>query len=174
MSEAVRRVEEYCAKAGMKPDSPLRLALLNVMETAETAREAVKGGARGLTPEGERELIKRITEAVVDTTEREAERIVRRFDLMMVLKVAVALAAFVLISFTGGYWMGQRDTALAGQQLAQALEDDPSAARLWLNLIRNNDLKGALQKCRGGASWQANGRRACNIPLWLESGRTTP
>jgi hypothetical protein len=42
----VRRVEAFCSQAGMEEDSPLRLALVTVMETAEQAREAVRA-ARG-------------------------------------------------------------------------------------------------------------------------------
>ena len=78
MTGGVRRVEAFCTRAGMEEDSPLRLALVTVMETAENAREAVKGGARGLTPEGEADLIQRVSEAAVVATRREAARIVRR------------------------------------------------------------------------------------------------
>ena len=53
----------------------------------------MKVGARGLTPEVSVELIRRVTDAAAESTEREAERIVRRFDLGLTVKVAIALAS---------------------------------------------------------------------------------
>ena len=48
----------------------------------------VKVGARGLKPKGETELIWCFTDAVAETTEREAtQRVVCRFDLAMGLRL---------------------------------------------------------------------------------------
>jgi hypothetical protein len=119
--EAVRCVEEYCARAGMRPDSPLRLALLTATRTAEAAREAV-GGARGLTPEGEAELIRRIGEAAAESTAAEAGRIIRRLDSGMVLRAAGLLVACALLAFGGGYWLGRHETMTVGSQVSYRFE----------------------------------------------------
>ena len=55
----------------MEPDSPLRLALVTATDAAETTAEAVRGGARCLTPEGEPDLIRRVSLAAAGATERE-------------------------------------------------------------------------------------------------------
>ena len=98
MSDRRRQVETFCTQAGMEEDSPLRLALVTVMETAETAAEAVKGGARGLTPEGEADLIRRVALAVTAATEREAARIVRRSSFTTAAVLMAAGLAFACSS----------------------------------------------------------------------------
>ncbi|UEM07226.1 hypothetical protein JL101_030040 (plasmid) [Skermanella rosea] len=170
---AVGRVEEYCARAGMRPDSPLRLALLTATRTAEAAREAV-GGVRGLTPEGEAELIRRVCEAAAASTAAEAGRIVRRLDLAMVLGAAGLLVACALLAFAGGYWAGRHEAAALGTEISVILRNDANAARTWLPLMRNNDVKAALEKCRGSAVWASNGRNACLVPLWLDGPGAAP
>src|SRR4051812_44959692 len=106
MSTPIDRYRETLRKAGITPEKPLHAVLVTTFQTALAAQESVKGGARGLTPEGERELIRRVTDAAAEGTEREAERIVRRFDLGLAVKVAIALAVFALAGAAGGDWVG--------------------------------------------------------------------
>ncbi|GEO42595.1 hypothetical protein SAE02_67430 [Skermanella aerolata] len=157
MSDKRKRVEGFCDQAGMEKDSPLRLALLTVMETAETAQEAVKGGARGLTPEGEAELIRRVTDAVAETTEREAERVIRRFDLQMGLRMAMGM----LLLLGSGYSLGQ---ANADPVPAASIESGAFMAQLAemnnLRAIRDHCLKHTVPQ---------NGGTACELPMvWLK------
>ena len=88
----------------------------------------MKGGARGLTPEGERELIRRVTDAAAESTEREAERIVRRFDLGLAVKVAIALAFFALAGGAGGYWLGMKEVQVTERRIAAAFADGTATA----------------------------------------------
>ena len=160
MSDGVKRVEAFCAKAGMEDDSPLRLALLTVMESAETAREAVSGGARGLTPEGEAELIRRVTRAAAATTEREAARFVSRFDFAMGMK----LAAAGLLLLGCGYGIGRWDGARQG---AHAME----GAAFLGTLAELNDLRTLRQECQRTARRQSGGI-ACDLPpVWVRRER---
>ena len=55
-----RRVAECLTAAGMPEDDPFRAAMILTVEAAQAAREAVQSGARGLSPEGEAEMILRI------------------------------------------------------------------------------------------------------------------
>jgi hypothetical protein len=174
MSTPIDRYRETLRKAGITPDKPLHAALLTAYETALTAQDAVKGGARGLTPEGERELIRRVAEAAAESTEREAERIVRRFDLGMALKVAVALAFFALAGGAGGYWLGMRGGQVTERRIAAAFADGAGTARRWADLMENNDLDAALARCTGNQVTVTAGRRACSVPLWLDGPRSTP
>lgn len=156
MSDKVKRLEGYCDQAGMEKDSPLRLALLTVMETAETTQEAVKGGARGLTPEGEAELIRRVTDAVAETTEREAERVIRRFDLQMGLRMAVGM----LLLLGSGYSLGQ---ANADPARAASIE----SAAFMAQLAEMNDFRTIRDHCLKHTVPQ-NGGTACDLPMvWL-------
>ena len=88
----------------------------------------MQSGARGLTPEGERELIRRVTEAAAESTEREVERIVHRFDLGLAVKGAVALACFALGGAAGGYWLGMKEVQVTERRLAAAFADGTGTA----------------------------------------------
>ncbi|UEM08011.1 hypothetical protein JL101_035770 (plasmid) [Skermanella rosea] len=147
---------------------------MTIHETAATAQEAVKGGARGLTPQGEAELIRRVTEAAADSTEREVERLVRRFDFGLVVKVAALLVGFTLAGFAGGYFLGREDVKVTERRVAAAFADGPGQAKQWLELMESNDIRAALAKCTGGQVTVTGGRRACSVPLWLDGARGTP
>jgi hypothetical protein len=156
VSGGVRRVEAFCAKAGMEEDSPLRLALVTVMETAEQAREAVRGGARGLTPEGEADLIQRISQAAVVATQREAARIVRRSGVTTAAMLAVA----GLLLAGAGYGVGRWDGARQG---AAAVE----GAAFLAQVAALNDARAMADKCRR-TQRQEKGGVACDLPpVWV-------
>jgi hypothetical protein len=54
------------------------------------------------------------------------------------------------------------------------LGTDPDAAKAWLTLMRNNDVKAALDRCRGNLVWASDGRNACRVPLWLDGPGAAP
>jgi hypothetical protein len=156
VSGGVRRVEAFCAKAGMEEDSPLRLALVTVMETAETASEAVRGGARGLTPEGEADLIQRVSQAAAVATQREAARIVRRSGVTTAAMLAVA----GLLLAGAGYGVGRWDGARQG---AAAVE----GAAFLAQVAALNDARAMADKCRR-TQRQEKGGVACDLPpVWV-------
>ena len=92
----------------------------------------------------------------------------------MVLGAAGLLVVCALLAFAGGYWAGRGETAALGAEITLNLRDDADAAKTWLALMRNNNVKAALEKCRGSAVWASNGRNACLVPLWLDGPRATP
>jgi hypothetical protein len=171
MSTPIDRYRETLRKAGITPDKPLHAVLVTTFETALTAQESVKDGARGLTPEGERELIRRVTAAAAESTEREAERIVSRFDLGLVLKVAIALACFAL---AGGYWLAMKEVQVTERRIAAAFADGAGTAKRWAELMENNDLNAALARCTGNQVIVTAERRACAVPLWLDGAKSAP
>lgn len=156
MSGGVKRVETFCADAGMEEGSPLRLALITVMETAETASEAVRGRARGLTPEGEAELIQRVAQAATVATQREATWILRRSGFT----TAAMLAAAGLLLAGAGYGVGRWDGARQG---AAAVE----GAAFLAQVAALNDARAMADKCRR-TQRQENGGVACDLPpVWV-------
>src|SRR3954447_15913622 len=96
LSEAGRQVKDCCRRAGMEWEHTLRLALATAVEAAETARETCQG-ARGLTREGEAELVLRIQETVerqvADTIDLNATRIAKRIAGGLALKAGAAAVA---------------------------------------------------------------------------------
>src|SRR5690349_22399732 len=104
--ERSRRVNDLLTAAGMADDDLFREAMVLTVEvaevartTAEVAREAVKDGARGLTREGEAELVLRIRQTVerqvADTIDLNASRIARRIAGGLALKAAAGVALLV-------------------------------------------------------------------------------
>jgi hypothetical protein len=88
---------------------------------------------------------------------------------------AVAGVAVVLIGlmFGAGYWIGTaagEDVGLHTQEaiVTAARRDRPTAARLWAQLLANNDPRTAMAACETSVVKQS-GRRACALPVWLDS-----
>ncbi|TCZ54606.1 hypothetical protein [Roseicella aquatilis] len=153
--EAVRG---WCDRAGMRADSPLRAALLATTEAATAAREAA-GGARGLTPEAERELVRRVAEAAAAGAEREVARLSRRVEL----RTGLGLAAAGLLLLGGGYALGRWDAA--------ARAEAPRGAGFLAEVAELNDLAALRRHCERNAYDHA-GRRACALPpVWIGGAR---
>ena len=112
-------------------------------------------------------------EAAAESTAAEAGRIVRRLDIGMVLRVAGLLATVAALAF-GGYWMRRHGTMALGAQVSLALGSDPDAAQARLTLMRNNDVRAALDRCHGSAVWIRNGLSACRAPMWLDGPGAAP
>src|SRR5689334_8208556 len=160
VSEAVARVQDCCRQLGMERDHPLRLALVIAVETAETARETCRG-ARGLTREGEAELVLRIQETVErrvdDQIDLNASRIARRIAGGLALKAGAIGIALLVVGVVAG-----RLTAPDAE--ARALESSAFAAQLAemnnMQVLRDHCLKHRVE--------QKNGT-ACELPLvWVK------
>lgn len=152
-------VRGWCDRAGMRPDSPLRAALLATTEAAETARVATTG-ARGLTPEGEQDLVRRVSEAAAIGAEREMVRLARRMDL----RTGLALAAAGLLLAGGGYALGRWDAAGAGAARIQAL----AGAAFFAQVAELNDPTTLRQHCERNAYQQGNAMACALPPIWIK------
>ncbi|MBX9702202.1 MAG: hypothetical protein K2X74_22390 [Acetobacteraceae bacterium] len=138
----------------MRADSPLRAALLATFEAAAAAREAA-GGARGLTPDGERELVRRVAEAAAAGAEREVASLARRLDLRT--SALLALAASLLLG--GGYVFGRWD----GTARATA----GTGASFLASVAELNDPAALRRHCERTA-YDHGGGRACTLPpVWV-------
>ena len=83
-------------------------------------------------------------------------------------------AAVLLLGVLGGGYLWGRSTEAAEVRdaagvIRATLSDGSASARVWADAIRRNDLVGLLKRCEGRTVWtEANGRRACAVPLWLD------
>jgi hypothetical protein len=142
----------------MRPDSPLRAALLATFEAAFAAREAA-GGARGLTPEGERDLVKKVTEAAAAGAEREMASLARRIDLRT--SAVLGLAALLLLG--GGFAVGRWD--------GTARATGSAGASFLASVAELNDVAALRRHCEQTGYEQA-GRKACVLPpVWIGGAR---
>ena len=174
MSAPLDRYKETLRKASITDDKPLFAALLTAYETALTAQQAVGNGARGLTEQGERELIDRVTEVAAESTEREVERLTLRFNVALALKAAALLFVFGILCFGGGVYADRQYQLDISRQVQAAFQDGQEAAKAWLTLMQGNDIRAALGRCTGQAVTVSGGRKACAVPLWLDQGRVSP
>jgi len=142
----------------MRPDSPLRAALLATFEAASAAREAA-GGARGLTPGGERELVRRVAEAAAAGAEREMASLARRIDL----RTSALLAVAGLLLLGGGYALGRWDSVTRAT--------DFGGVSFFAAVAELNDV-GALRRHCERTGYEQAGRRACDLPpVWIGGTR---
>jgi hypothetical protein len=163
---------QKCRAAGIGDDKPLFLVLEMLFDTAAAAKDAVRDGARGLTQEGEADLIKRISRqadaSMRDATTKHRLRVERKTSM-----IAGGVAAGCLVLGGGGGYRfgwntGRQSVETTERQITAAFQAGPDAAGVWLRLMQNNDPRRALDHCSGSAVWSDNGRRACSIAFWID------
>ena len=116
--------------------------------------------------------VERLETAAVRGADRRAAELARSRNRRTLLIYGGGLLSAVALSGSVGFAWGQALTNAAiyqtEQQLALAFRDGPSAAATWATLMRSNDAGLALAGCKGSVVKVIEGRRACNIPLWLD------
>lgn len=116
----------------------------------------------------EEESVERMTAAL----EQSAQASFRGWQWRTAALVGIALCVAAGVGGAVGWGLGWRDGSASvtatERGIAEAFRDGGESAELWLKLMKDNDLKRSLALCSGKAVWQANGRKACGVPLWLE------
>jgi hypothetical protein len=106
-------------------------------------------------------------------------RRVRVFDRNTALIAAAVLVSSILAACAGGYWWGN-SSALATiheteWRLQAAFRQGEQGASLWAALMEwNQDILGAIRQCSGAATAIQDGRRGCQVPLWIEKPPSSP
>jgi hypothetical protein len=83
------------------------------------------------------------------------------------LVIAVALVAGV--SYAAGFAAGRAQGEMTAHTISAAMAAGPAAAVAWGSLMADNDPVPALAACRKSVSTDANGRRFCAMPVWLDA-----
>ncbi|MCB8884034.1 hypothetical protein ACELLULO517_27615 [Acidisoma cellulosilytica] len=128
--------------------------------------------------ETEAVTIERIADSIAKTADRALTRRVAVFQWQLVLGAAGVLVLVAASCLGGGYWWG-RDNTLASVHetetgLQTAFEQGAGAAQKWLNLMQWNPITDALGQCTGALVSMQDGRKACNVPLWIEPPHPGP
>ena len=167
-----------CARANIQPDKPIYMLLSTVWRSVQELKDVVGTGARGLTPEGENDLIQRIA--------RQAELSMRdsmtkhRVRLNLWTSMAAGAACVLCLTAGGaaGYWMGWTGGRDSVQEIAQdvavAFTHGKDGAKAAAVLLTNNNVAQMLGKCTGDAVFVHNGRKACNGAFWIEPAPAAP
>jgi hypothetical protein len=177
----ITRMDQFkaaCERANIHADKPIYMVLATVWRSVQELKGVVGTGARGLTPEGENDLIQRIT--------RQAEMSMRdsmaKHRVRLNLWTSVGVGAVCVLCLTGGgaagYWMGWtggRDSVRqVSQDVAVAFAHGPDGAKAAAVLLRNNNAALMLDKCTGDAVFVHEGRKACNGAFWIEPPPAAP
>lgn len=167
-----------CERASLHPDKPLYMVLSTVWRSVQELKDVIGTGARGLTQEGENDLIQRIS--------RQAELSMRdsmaKHRIRLNLWTSVGVGAVCVLCLTGGsaagYWMGWTGGRDSVQEIAQdvavAFAYGKDGAKAAAVLLTNNNAAQMLGKCTGDAVFVHNGRKACNGSFWIEPAPAAP
>jgi len=167
---------EGCRNASIEPGKPLYMVLAttyrSVLDLKDEMRAFGKGAARGLTPEGEADLIQRIArQAELSMRESVAKHRIR-LGLWTSLAAGGALVTALVGGALGGYWFGWtqgRDAVqTAAAEVSVAFSHGKPGALAAAELLRYNDVSQMLKACTGEAVFVSNGRKACAGAFWLE------
>ncbi len=133
---------------------------------------AINQARQPIDPAAVERAVERLEQAAVRGADRRAAELARSRNRRTLLTYGGTFAISILAAAGGGFAWGQASANAAvrqtDQQLALAYRDGPSAAATWANLMRSNDANLMLAACTGLAVKTLEGRRACNLPIWLE------
>ena len=170
-------------RAGLRDDPfrhPLQ-ALSGVMglfpDLVGQLTRAIEQARQPMEPAAVERTVERLEKAAVRGADQRAADLARAHNRRTLLTYSGAFAISILIAAGGGFLWGQATANAAvhqtEQRLAVAFRDGPNTAATWANLMRSNDAGLALAGCTGLAVKIIEGRRACNVPLWLDPPNLT-
>ncbi len=133
---------------------------------------AVDQARQPIDPVAVEQAVERLEQAAVRGADRRAAELARSRNRRTLLTYGGTFAVGILAAAGGGFLWGQAAANAAvlqtNQQLALAFRDGPGAAAAWANLMRSNDANLMLAACTGLAVKTLEGRKACNMPVWLD------
>ncbi|UZO94918.1 Hypothetical protein RMP42_05931 (plasmid) [Roseomonas mucosa] len=140
---------------------------------ARTNAEAEERRFAAALAAAEAATVARVAGAIAVSADAALARRVRVFDRNTALLAAALLVATAGGCLWGGYRWGHADAAAdirhteAG--LRAAFAEGPADAATWLGLMQWNIIGRNIEACSNPrASGRQAGRRACDVPLWIE------
>ena len=188
LAEAIRAAQEEMARAvqlGGLTNDPIRYTfgamsahLGASLRIAEDIRASAGIGARGLTPEGEKALVERVSSAVAVGADERAARPAGAHNRRTVVLVAVTLLGVALVAAASGWWAGRdagrAEAAATAADLRAEFADGAEGAAIWRDLIKFNReiITRAAAHCEQIAD--ASGRPACSFAFWTGPALPAP
>ena len=153
--------------------------VVDALVQARATAEAEERRFRQALALAQGDTIEKVGDAIAASADAALMRRVRVFDRNTALLAAAVLVLAAGGCLWGGYHWGSSDARADIHQteagLRQAFAQGPAEAASWLGLMQWNSLQAILEHCgRGRAFFVQGGRRACNIPLWIEPPQPSP
>lgn len=130
----------------------------------ERERAAVSADKAGII----REVSDAIAASTRDTQSSMARSASRRSWAASVGGSVLALSIVGSGGFVFGQRLGASNAYETDASLRAVLRVNPTKAPLWLNLMASNDPTQTLAGCQGASVHTYAGRRACEVPIWLD------
>lgn len=155
-------------------------------EQAEQIRRTVADVRRVAQAEIDREraalsadkagIIRELSDAIAVSTRETQQHTARTYSRNSWLASVGGVVAIIAALSGSGYLFGRQQGAAAAyttdENIRSILQSNPTKAPAWLNLMRSNDPDQTFAGCHGAALHVYNGRRACEVPVWLDPPNT--
>jgi hypothetical protein len=115
------------------------------------------------------QLAPRLAAVVEKTSRTQALNARLRVILGGAAGLVIGLALVAGVSYAAGFASGRAQGEMTAHTIAAAMAAGPAAASAWGLLMANNDPVQAIAACRKSVSTDANGRRFCAMPVWLDA-----
>ena len=159
------------AKAGMTGD-PIRYLLAASSAGLGAFASGIQAIRQPLDSGTVERAVERLEKAAVRGADQRAAELARSRNHRTLLIYGGVFAVGIMAAAGGGFLWGQASANAAvrqtEQQLALVFRDGPGTAAAWTNLMRSNDAGLMVATCTGLAVKTIEGRRACNMPVWLD------
>ena len=176
--EAQAELQHGIDRAGLRDDPfrhPLQ-ALSGVMglfpDLVGQLTDAVDQARQPIDSAAVERAVERVEQAAVRGADQRAAELARAHSRRTLLTYGGTFAIGILAALGAGFVCGQASANAAAhqteQQLALAFKDGPANAATWATLMRSNDAGQMLATCTGLAVKTIEGRKACNMPVWLD------
>jgi hypothetical protein len=115
------------------------------------------------------QLAPRLVAVVERTTRAQMQNARMRIIIGGGAALAIGLALVAGVSYAAGFAAGRLQGEDSAHTISAAMAAGPGAASAWASLMADNDPVQALAACRKLVSTDANGRRFCAMPVWLDA-----
>ena len=122
----------------------------------------------------EKELGPQLFRAALPTAQQAFRFWKKRTIAGILLGMVIIVLVAAMFSYAAGLNTGRGQGELAGHTIEDALAAGPNAAMDWALLMANNDPVSSLKNCRKAISTDADGRRYCAMPVWLDPPSPPP
>ena len=117
-------------------------------------------------------IIRELSDAIAASTRETQQHTARTYSrnswIASVAGVVAVLGTLGSASYLFGRQQGAAAAYTTDENLRTVLRVNPTKAPTWLNLMNSNDPDQTFAACHGAAVHVYNGRRACEVPVWLD------
>jgi hypothetical protein len=131
---------------------------------AHDAIERVHAGSEGIIAQ----LAPRLAAVVERTTRAQLQNARMHIFIGGGAALAIGLALVAGVSYAVRFASGRTHGEISAHTVAAAMAAGPDAASAWATLMADNDPVRALAACTQSVSTDAQGRRFCAMPVWLD------